>query len=122
MGAHKTITLVTGLFFLFIFLTGFWVRRDGKPYSMLILTIHKFISLAAGIVLGIALYRLNQAVGFSPSEVTAVLVTGMLFVATVLSGGIWSIEKEIPTPILWLHHVSPLLTMLSTGVVMYLVI
>ncbi len=36
-----------GLFFLFIFLSGIWLSRSGKPYSVVILSIHEFISLAA---------------------------------------------------------------------------
>jgi len=122
MGSAKIFILVSGLFFLFIFLSGFWVRSDGKPYNSVILTIHKLISLAAGIVLGIVLTRLNQAAGLSSSAITAVVVTGVLFVVTVLSGGIWSIEEEIPTALLRLHQVSPFLTTLSTSVMLYLVI
>jgi hypothetical protein len=122
MENSKSIILVIGLIFIFIFLTGFWVRSDGKPYSSIILTIHKLISLAAGVALGIALFRLNQAAGLSSQVLTVVLVSGVLFVITVLSGGIWSIEKEIPMVVLRLHRVSPFLTALSTGVMLYLVI
>jgi len=31
----------TGLFFLFIFLSGFWLGRTGRPYTMLLITLHK---------------------------------------------------------------------------------
>jgi hypothetical protein len=78
--------------------------------------------LAAGVVLGITLYWQNQAVGLSSLDLTAVDVTGILFVITVLSVGIWSIEKEIPEVVLRLHQVSLFLSILSTGVLLYLVI
>ena len=106
MGAHKTFILVTGLFTLSILLTGFWVRSNGKPYSTTILTIHKLISLAAAVVLGSAITQLNQAVGLSSAELTVAVVTSVLFVVSVLSGGIWSIEKEIPKVVLRLHQVT----------------
>ena len=122
MSSTKIFILVSGLFYLFIFLSGFWVRGDGKPYNSVILTIHKLISLSAGIILGIVLTRLKQAAGMSSSAIRAVVVTGVLFVVTVLSGGIWSIEEEIPTALLRLHQVSPFLTTLSTSVMLYLVI
>lgn len=122
MSIDKITILLAGLCFILIFLTGLWVRSDGKPYNTVILTIHKLISLAAGIALGITLYRLNQAAGLSSAALTAVVVTGVLFVLTVLSGGIWSIEKELPTVVLRLHQVSPFLTALSTGVMLYFVI
>jgi len=44
-----------GLFFLFIFLSGIWLSRSGKPLNGLILNIHKLISLAAGIFLIVTL-------------------------------------------------------------------
>lgn len=122
MGIAKITILLAGLCFILIFLTGFWVRSDGKPYNTLILTIHKLISLAAGIVLGISLYRLNQAAGLNSAASTAVVVTGVLFVLTVLSGGIWSIEKELPAVVLRLHQVSPFFTALSTGAMLVFVI
>jgi hypothetical protein len=121
MENHKTIIIVAGLFFIFIFLSGFWVRSDGKPYHSFVLTIHKLIALAAGVVLCVALYWQNQAVGLGSLDLTAVFVTGMLFVITVLSGGIWSIEKDIPGVVLSLHQVSLFLSMFSTGVLLYLV-
>jgi len=122
MGPHKTFILAAGLFFLFIFLTGFWVRSNGKPYSTTILTIHKLISLVAGVVLGFTIYQLIQAAGLSSVALTLVRVTSVLFVFTVLSGGIWSIEKTIPTPVLWIHQVTPILTLISISVMLYFVL
>ena len=72
MYSEKTILIVSGIFFLLVFASGDWVRSDGKPYSTTILTIHKLISLAAGVALGVALYRWNQAAGLSPPALTAV--------------------------------------------------
>ena len=122
MGAHRTFILVTGFFTLSIFLTGFWVRSNGKPYSTTIMTIHKLISLAAAVVLGITITQLNQAVGLSSAELTVVVVTSVLFVVSVLSGGIWSIEKEIPKVVLRLHQVTPFLTVLSAAVSLYFLV
>jgi quinol-cytochrome oxidoreductase complex cytochrome b subunit len=122
MGPHKSFIFAAGLFFQFIFLTGFWVRSNGKPYSTTILTIHKLISLAAAVVLGIVITQLNQAVELSSADLKVVVVTGVLFVVSVLSGGIWSIEKEIPTVVLRLHQVTPFLTVLSTAVSLYFLV
>lgn len=116
MGNDKILILIAVLFTLFIFLTGFWLRGDGKPYSSIILTIHKLISLAAVVVLGIAITRLNKMAGLSTDVLAVAMFIGLLFVVTVLSRGIWSIEKTIPAPVVWVHQVSPFLTLLSTAV------
>jgi hypothetical protein len=47
MSTNQLRVVSAGLFFLFIFLSGFWLSRTGKPYSGIILTIHKLIGLAA---------------------------------------------------------------------------
>ena len=39
--------IIAGLFFVFILLSGVWLSRTGRPLNVLILTIHKLISLAA---------------------------------------------------------------------------
>ena len=122
MENHKTIIIVAGLFFIFIFLSGCWVRKVGKPYHSFLLAIHKLISLVAGVVLGMALYRLYQGGGLSSIASSAVVVTGALFIFTVFSDRIWSIEKEIPIVVLRLHQVSLFLTALSTSVMLNLLI
>ena len=43
--------LFAGLFLLFIILSGIWLSRTGRPLSVLILTLHKLISLGAVIFL-----------------------------------------------------------------------
>lgn len=49
MGTTQSGVVGTGLLFLFIFLSGFWLSHSGKPYNTLIFTIHKLIGLAAGV-------------------------------------------------------------------------
>jgi hypothetical protein len=48
-----------GLFSLFLFLSGFWLSRSGKPYNGIIFNIHKLIALTAVVLFVITLYRTN---------------------------------------------------------------
>src|SRR3990172_2513910 len=86
----------TGLFFLFIFFSGFWLSRTGKPYSMLIVTIHKLIGLAAGIYLGLTVYRIHQASPLSTVQITAVVVTILFFAVNVATGSLLSTNRSMP--------------------------
>jgi len=105
-----------GLFFLFIFLSGIWLSRSGKPLNGLILTIHKLISLAAGVFLIITLYQMNHAAALGALELAAAVVTGLFFVGTVVFGGLLSTGKPMPAVILRMHQVMPFLTVLSAAV------
>lgn len=101
----------TGLF-LFIFLSGFWLSRSGKPYSTLIFTIHKLIGLTMGIFLIITVYR---ATSLDPAQIVAIAITVLLFFATVAAGGLLSIEKPIPLIVSVIHKVLPYFTVISTA-------
>jgi len=118
----QPVIVVSGILFLSIILSGFWVRRDGKPYRSIILTIHKLISLAMVIYLGTTLYRIIQQTGPSTSGGITITATGFLLVVTIISGGIWSIDKQIPVAVLRVHQVTPFLTILSTAVTLYLLV
>ncbi|MFB0517627.1 MAG: hypothetical protein ACETWG_13645 [Candidatus Neomarinimicrobiota bacterium] len=111
-----------GLFFLCIFLSGFWLSHSGKPYSSMILNIHKLIALAAVVFLVITVYRINQTAKLSPTEFIASVVTGLLFLVTIISGGLASLPRTMPTALLILHHLLPYFTVLSTAVTLYLLV
>jgi hypothetical protein len=122
MGTTKLSVVGAGLFFLFIFLSGFWLSNSGKPLNVIILTIHKLIGLAAGVFLVMTVYRIHQVAPLSPVEITAIVVTVLFFAGNVATGGLLSTDKTVPAVILKLHQITPFLTVLSTAVTLYLLL
>ena len=114
--------IVAGLFFLFIFLSGIWLSRTGRPLNVGISTIHKLISLAAGVFLLVTIHQRNQLVPLSATEWIAIVVTGLCFLGVVASGGLLSSEEPMPVAVLRVHQIVPVLTVLSTGATLYLVL
>jgi hypothetical protein len=111
-----------GLFFLFIFLSGIWLSNSGKPLNTIILTIHKLIALAAVVFLAITVYQINQTATLSGGAVIAVVVTGLLFLGTIITGGLLSIDQPMPAAVLKMHQIMPFLTVFSTAVTLYLLL
>jgi hypothetical protein len=111
---------VTGLFFLFIFLSGIWLSRTGRPLHVGVSTLHKLISLAAGIFLLVTLHQRNRVVPLNRTEWIAIGITGLCFLGTVASGGVLSSDQPMPVAVLRTHQVFPVLTVLSTGATLYL--
>jgi len=109
-----------GIFFLFIFLSGFWLSHIGKPYSTLIFTLHKLIGLALGVFMGMTVYRIHQTASLNPVQVLMIIVTILLFIVTVSAGGALSIDKSMPLVVSHLHKVLPFLAVISTGITLYL--
>lgn len=123
--------ITTGIFFLFILLSGFWLSRSGKPYNGLIFNIHKLIGLGAGIFLIRTVYLTHQAVPLSQAQWAAIIVTVLLFVFAVAAGGLLSVLAEgglgnmgaaMRRTIEMVHKISPYLIVLSTGVTLYLLL
>ena len=107
-----------GLFFLFIFLSGIWLSRSGKPLNGVILTIHKLIALAAGVLMIVTLYRMNQASALGATELAAVVVAGLCFAGAVVFGGLLSTGKPAPAASLRLHQVLSVLTVTASAVML----
>ena len=120
MSIDQTRIVGTGLFYLFIFISGFWLSRSGKPYNGIVLTIHKLISLAAVVFLAITIHRINQVAQLSAIELTAGVVTGLFFLGTIITGGLLSVDKPMPVVVLRMHQITPFLTVLSTAATLYL--
>ena len=120
MGATQSNVVGAGLFFLSIFLSGYWLSHSGKPLNVILLTIHKLISLAAVVFLGITIHQVNQAAKPGAIELIAGVVTGLFFLSAIISGGLLSTDKPMPAAILTIHRITPFLTVLSTAVTLYL--
>jgi hypothetical protein len=122
MSADQMRIVGTGLCFLLIFISGIWLSRSGRPLNVAISTFHKLISLVVGIFLLVTIYQRNQLVPLSATEWIAIVVTGLCFLGTVVSGGLLSSDKPMPVAIFRVHQVGPVLAALSTGATLYLVL
>ena len=112
--------LYPGIFFLFIFLTGAWLHRAGKPYSILLVTIHKLIGLAAGVYLGLTVYRTHQASPLDPVQTAAVAFAALLFAVNVATGSLLSAKAAVPQVVSSLNKAAPYLTAVATAAMIYL--
>jgi hypothetical protein len=114
--------IAAGPFFLLVFLSGIWLSRKGRPLNVAISTVHKLISLATGIFLLVSIYQQYQVVPLNATEWIAIVATGLCFVGNVISGGLLSSDKPRPVAVLRVHQIVPVLTALSTGVALYLLL
>ena len=114
--------LYTSAVFILILLSGFWVSRAGKPYNVGIFTLHKLAGLAAGIYLGRRVYLTHQATPLSGLAITLVVISGLLFLGLVGTGGALSAMQTPPLILNFIHKVLPYLTILSTSGMLYVLI
>ncbi|MFN2226832.1 MAG: hypothetical protein ACK2UY_11000 [Anaerolineae bacterium] len=114
--------IVASVAFVLIFISGIWLSRSGKPYSTPVFTIHKLVGLGLGALLVAIVYQTHQVAPLGGLEIAAIAVTVLFFVGTVAAGGLLSIDKPAPAIVGTLHLVVPVLTVLSTGGTLYLLL
>ncbi len=118
MSASLSKVIITGSFFLFIFLFGYLLGRAGKPYPGLLFNIHKLVALGALVYLGVFVYNAHRAVPLAPALIVLALFTGLCFVATIVAGGLLNVDRS-PSFLAIIHRFSPYLTLLGTSVTLY---
>ena len=104
--------------FLFVFLSGLWLYRAGRPINTVVLTIHKLIALGTLIFIGVTIHQVNQVTALSAAAWIAVVITGILFVVTIIAGGLLSLDEPVSAASI-VHKAGPFLTVASTTVTMY---
>ncbi len=111
--------VILGGCFLFVFLSGFWLSHAGKPLNGVVLAFHKLLSLAALVLLAVTVYGAVQATaGAHPAGIVFV-AAGLLFIATIATGGLLSTGKPVAEWVGALHRVMPYLTVLSSAASLY---
>ncbi|MBK8027075.1 MAG: hypothetical protein IPK19_38235 [Chloroflexi bacterium] len=104
-----------GLAFMLVFLFGLWLSHSGKPYSTLLLTAHKLIALGVLVFVGVMAYQTNQSSPLSGTDWAIVGGTVVVFVATIILGGLLSIDNPMPPIVHTLHQILPFVTVVASG-------
>lgn len=112
---------VTALFFLLIFLSGFWLMRRGTPYPGIAFNIHKFIALGCAVWLGSVVWRLQNESALLGLQAAVALATAACAVAAIVSGGLLNLPKMPHARMLLLYRVALTLTTLLTAALVYLI-
>ena len=115
-------SIIVGVLFLLIFLSGLWLSRSGRPLQGGISAIHKLVSLGAGVLLLVAIYQRNEAAPLGATAWMAIAATGLCFLADVASGALLSSEAARPVAVLRIHQIAPVLTVVLSGATLYLLL
>jgi hypothetical protein len=129
MKTHASIIVVAGLLFLFTLIFGLSLsrnlRRDdprisGKPLAGALPALHKLVAVATVIVMAVTIRNLQRGMGFRGMEVSAVILTGLLFVLMFVTGSLLSLGKAASRAVQVLHEVVAVLTCIFTVGAIYL--
>jgi hypothetical protein len=120
MELTPSLIAVIAIALIVVFLLGFRLTRSGRPYSVLILTVHKLAALAVLVILALLVVRAARTAPLDAVVWIASMAGAVFFLAAIISGGLLSTDKTLPPVVKALHRVSPFLAVLAGAAILYL--
>jgi len=112
----------TELPFLLAIITSIWLSNSGKPLNATIFTIHKLIALGSVIFIAMVIRNLLKNAEINNVILTLIIVAGLSVLTLFVSGALLSLGKPVNNMVLTIHGVTPILTMITTAVTIYLLV
>lgn len=103
-------------------LSGIVLSNLGRPLNSLVFALHKLIAVATLILIGLNIFNLIRAVDVRAFYLVLVALTGLLFLALVVSGAFLSFERPLPQLALRVHQIAPLLALAAAGLSLTLLV
>jgi hypothetical protein len=120
MKTFESKLIVTGILFLLTIVSGVWLSKTGKPYKMGVVTAHRLISIATLVVAALAVFQIQKGIALNAMSIVLICVSAILFIALIVSGGILTRpDTETIQPVLLLHRVLPVITLLISAFTFY---
>ena len=112
----------TELPFLLAIITGIWLSNSGKPLNATIFTIHKLIALGSVVFIAVVIRNLLKNAEINNVILTLIIVTGLSVLTLFISGALLSLGKPVNNIISTIHSVTPIPTVITTAVIIYLLV
>ncbi len=106
--------------FLVVIVSGLWLGKSSNPLNVAVLTVHKLVAVAVLVILAVTCYRMNEVSALGTLTTAVVAMTVIVFLGAIASGGFLSTGKEMPSVVLIVHRATSALSVLSTGMLMFL--
>lgn len=96
------------------------MSRTGKPYNVIIINIHKLLSILSIISVMATVYKLQEMTIINNPEKILIAGTVLFFLTAIISGGIMGSGKTDKKAIFVIHRFTTFLIIISFGLLIYL--
>lgn len=103
-------------------LSGVLLSSLGRPLNSLVFALHKLIAVGTLILVGLNIFNLIRAVDVRAFYLVVIVLTGLLFLALVVSGALLSFERPLPLVALRVHQVVPALALAAAALSLALLV
>ena len=120
MTSFETSLVIIGIIFLFIIVTGIWLKRKNPPYPSGIVNLHKFLSLGTFVFLIITIYPIQKEKGVYSLDWLFIIITLVSIIAAFTTGALLTrYNPPAKKSMKWLHTLSWVLIVVFAGIIVY---
>lgn len=116
-----TKTILSTFVLIVMFTTGIFLTNTGKPYTLVLQTLHKLSSIVFLIILILTYTSLFKKSNVLPSSHSFMVLTLLFFSLSFISGALVLSIKEVIVYVIYLHRVLPFLSLIF-AVIAYVLI
>ncbi|MBN2544428.1 MAG: hypothetical protein JXB50_01440 [Spirochaetes bacterium] len=112
--------VITVIFITLNILSGIILTIKGMPYNSLLTNIHKISALIFGIsfvMIIISSLKMNDA---GTSSVLLIVLSGLLFIISMASGGLIIALKNANNVVLYIHRIIPFISIIIMIITLYI--
>jgi hypothetical protein len=121
MGTKSSKMILAVIISLFILGSGVWVVASGRPFNGGVLAAHKLLALVGVVFFGVTLFQINRALKLGAIQTVSSLLTGLLFLAAIVSGASAS-QNAATAAAISTHRLTLTLTLVSAIVTLLLLL
>ncbi|MCG6187545.1 hypothetical protein [Maribellus maritimus] len=107
-----TKTIISGVLFLLLIISGVWLRKNGEPYRTAIFTIHKFTIVALTIFVMLIYINHLKTFSFNRTGFILFITSDVIFLVAFISGALLSFEKIVSYQLKIVHRLVSWITIL----------
>jgi len=107
--------IITGSLFILTIAAGIWLHHTGKPFNIIIFTLHKFAAIATTVLVVILIVNLVKKVEINHIIFVLIVLDGLAFLALYITSALLSIGKLTGNIILITHNIATILALSITA-------
>ena len=119
MGTAPSRVIVIVFLFLCTFLSGLVLSHFHRPYSIVLVTVHKLLALGAIVFIGVLVARAYRIAGLSRLEWAGWFTAGFALLIAFITGALLTAARPAPSALI-VHRITPWLGVTLTAATLYI--
>ena len=110
--------IIAGLLYTISIISGFWLKKMGKPFNPFVFNIHKFAALVCIVITIIIIYNLIKRSEIQVITISLIIIAILSVLIQFVSGALISIGKpeSLQNTFILIHNITTVVTPITIGI------